>query len=245
VHSNLGTLDGYIRDLMEIIARYDELAQASDNPAFCAIKVLKEERDFNYIAEDIGQLLSESKEGLSRVRKIVLDLKNFSHVSEQEWQWADLHQGLDSTLNIVWNELKYKCQVVKEYGELPKVYCMISQLNQVFMNLLVNAGHAIEAKGTITIHTSVMDDGQVCIEIRDTGKGIAPEHMKRIFEPFFTTKPVGKGTGLGLSLSYGIVEKHRGRIEVDSVVGQGSTFRIILPVNQSADQSALSTEISA
>ncbi|MDE2440436.1 MAG: PAS domain S-box protein [Betaproteobacteria bacterium] len=245
VHSNLGTLDGYIRDLMEIIARYDELAQASENPAFVAVKALKEERDFNYIAEDIGQLLSESKEGLSRVRKIVLDLKNFSHVSEQEWQWADLHQGLDSTLNIVWNELKYKCQVIKEYGELPKVHCMISQLNQVFMNLLVNAGHAIETKGTITIHTSLLDDGQICIEIRDTGKGIAPEHMQRIFEPFFTTKPVGKGTGLGLSLSYGIVEKHHGRIEVDSVLGQGSTFRIILPVNQTVAPSGPSTEISA
>ena len=244
VHSNLGTLDGYVRDLMEIIARYDELAQADGNPAFGAIKALKEERDFSYIAGDIGQLLSESKEGLSRVRKIVQDLKNFSHVSEQEWQWADLHQGLDSTLNIVWNELKYKCQVIKEYSELPKVYCMISQLNQVFMNLLVNAGHAIEAKGTITIHTSVLDDGQVCIEIRDTGKGIAPEHMQRIFEPFFTTKPVGKGTGLGLSLSYGIVQKHHGHIEVDSVPGQGTAFRIIIPVNQGADPSGPSTEIS-
>ncbi|HLO65227.1 MAG TPA: PAS domain S-box protein [Azonexus sp.] len=245
VHSNLGTLDGYIRDLMDIIAGYDQLAQASDSQAFGAIKVLKEERDFDYIAGDIGQLLSESKDGLARVRKIVQDLKNFSHVSEQEWQWADLHQGLDSTLNIVWNDLKYKCQVVKEYGELPQVYCMISQLNQVFMNLLVNAGHAIETQGTITIHTSRVGSDQVCIEIRDTGKGIAPEHMKRIFEPFFTTKPVGKGTGLGLSLSYGIVEKHHGRIEVESVVGQGSTFRITLPVNQAADQSAPTTETSA
>lgn len=245
VHSNLGTLDGYIRDLMDIIAGYDKLVESNESLAFGAVKVLKEERDFDYIASDIGLLLSESKDGLARVRKIVQDLKNFSHVSEQEWQWADLHQGLDSTLNIVWNDLKYKCKVVKEYGDLPKVYCMISQLNQVFMNLLVNAGHAIEGQGIITIHTSLDEEGQVSIEIRDTGKGIAPEHMKRIFEPFFTTKPVGKGTGLGLSLSYGIVEKHHGRIEVDSVVDQGSTFRITLPVNQAADQSGPNTETSA
>ena len=241
VHSNLGTLDGYIRDLMDIIKAYDELAssEAAASPLFGKIKSMKEDRDFKYISEDIVQLLIESKDGLARVRKIVQDLKSFSHVSEQEWQWADLHQGLDSTLNIVWNELKYKCQVVREFGDLPKVFCMISQLNQVFMNLLVNAGHAIETKGTITLRTWRIGSDAVCIEIGDTGKGIAPEHIKRIFEPFFTTKPIGKGTGLGLSLSYGIVDKHHGRIEVDSTPGQGSRFRVIVPIKQdngAADQ---------
>ena len=233
VHSNLGTLDGYIRDLMDIIKAYDELAtsEAASSPLFSKIKSMKEDRDFKYISDDIVQLLIESKDGLARVRKIVQDLKSFSHVSEQEWQWADLHQGLDSTLNIVWNELKYKCQVVKEYGDLPKVFCMISQLNQVFMNLLINAGHAIETKGTITLRTRCIGNDEVCIEVEDTGKGIAAEHIKRIFEPFFTTKPIGKGTGLGLSLSYGIVDKHHGRIEVDSTPGQGSRFRIIVPIN--------------
>jgi len=221
-----------LRDVMEIIDAYDktcgELGEGASH--FAAIARLKEDRDFGFIREDIVQLMTESRDGLSRVRKIVQDLKSFSHVSEQDWQWADLHQGLDSTLNIVWNELNYKCQVVKEYGDLPKVYCLVSQLNQVFMNLLVNAGHAIEKQGTITLRTSRRGDNEVCIDVIDTGKGIAPEHLSRVFEPFFTTKPVGKGTGLGLSLSYGIVERHHGRIEVDSLVGVGTTFRVILPI---------------
>lgn len=246
VHSNLGTLDGYVRDLMEIIDAYDELAttEATASPLFGKVRQLREERDFNYIREDIGQLMHESKDGLSRVRKIVLDLKSFAHAGGQDWEWADLHQGLDSTLNIVWNEIKYKSKVVKEYGDLPKVNCMISQLNQVFMNLLVNASHAIEAQGTITLRTACLNDTEVCIEVSDTGKGIAPEHLTRVFEPFFTTKAVGKGTGLGLSLSYGIVQKHHGRIEVESTVGQGTTFRVIIPINQDAGVAGLSTEAS-
>jgi PAS domain S-box-containing protein len=233
VHSNLGTLDGYAHDLMAIIDVYENMLSTPGeaNPNEDAIRRLKEQHDFAFLKEDIFNLLAESKDGLGRVRKIVLDLKNFSRVGEQEWQEADLHQGLDSTLNIVWNELKYKAKVIKKYGEIPPVFCLISQLNQVFMNLLVNAGHAIENQGTITIRTRRQDDNMVCVEISDTGKGIAPEHMNRIFDPFFTTKPVGKGTGLGLSLSYGIIKRHGGRIEVDSVVGQGTTFRLLLPVN--------------
>lgn len=240
VHSNLGTLESYLRDVMEIIDAYDKAAaeQGADSPYCAAIARLKEERDFGFIRQDIVQLMSESREGLGRVRKIVQDLKSFSHVSEQDWQWADLHQGLDSTLNIVWNELKYKCKVVKEYGDIPKIHCLISQLNQVFMNLLVNAGHAIEKQGTITLRTSRRGSHEVCIEVIDTGKGIAPEHLSRVFEPFFTTKPVGKGTGLGLSLSYGIVDKHHGRIEVDSQLGVGTTFRVILPIEPDTGESA-------
>jgi len=232
VHSNLGTLDGYLHDLMAIIEAYDKATR----PEHCAcpqlpgVERLMEELDFGFLKGDIFNLVAESKEGLGRVRKIVQDLKSFSRVGEQEWQEADLHQGLDSTLNIVWNELKYKCKVVKEYGDIPPVYCLISQLNQVFMNLLVNASHAIETQGTVTIRTRPHGGDSVCVEIADTGKGIAPEHLNRIFEPFFTTKPVGKGTGLGLSLSYNIVQRHHGRIEVDSQPGQGTTFRVILPI---------------
>ncbi|WP_265949739.1 PAS domain S-box protein [Dechloromonas sp. A34] len=242
VHSNLGTLDGYLHDLMAIIDAYDKLTAVTDSsfPQLRAVDQIKAERDFDFIQKDIFNLVAESKDGLGRVRKIVQDLKSFSRVGEQEWQEADLHQGLDSTLNIVWNELKYKCTVAKEYGEIPPVYCLISQLNQVFMNLLVNAGHAIETQGSITIRTRRHGDDSVVIEIVDTGKGIAPENRNRIFEPFFTTKPVGKGTGLGLSLSYSIIERHHGRIEVDSEVGRGSTFRIVLPIRPplSASESA-------
>nr|MBL8456643.1 ATPase [Zoogloeaceae bacterium] len=133
--------------------------------------------------------------------------------------------------NIVRNELKYKCELVRDFGDLPEIWCIASQLNQVFMNLLVNAGQAIETSGTITIRTRcATNDGEVWIEIADTGQGIAAQNLSRIFDPFFTTKRIGTGTGLGLSLSYGIVQRHRGRIEVESEVGKGSLFRVCLPI---------------
>jgi PAS domain S-box-containing protein len=248
VHSNMGTLEGYLRDLMEIIDSYEEYTQTLGEEAPPRLKIdqLKDERDFTYVRADIFSLLAESKDGLGRVRKIVQDLKSFSHVGEQAWQPADLHQGLDSTLNIVWNELKYKCTIKKEYADLPKVYCLISQLNQVFMNLLVNAGQAIESQGEISIRTARHGADCVLIEICDSGKGIAPEHLNRIFEPFFTTKAVGKGTGLGLSLSYSIIERHHGRIEVESTAGQGACFRVIIPIEQKgASQTQPATEHAA
>jgi len=247
VNSNLGTLDGYVHDLMAIIASFKAMLcqPGESNPHEDGIRRIMEQHDFTFLKEDIFSLLAESKDGLSRVSKIVQDLKNFSRVGEQEWQEADLHQGLDSTLNIVWNELKYKTKVVKEYGEIPHVFCLISQLNQVFMNLLVNAGHAIETQGTITIRTRRQDDDKVCVEISDTGKGIAPEHLNRIFEPFFTTKPVGKGTGLGLSLSYGIIKRHGGQIEVESDEGRGTTFRLVLPINPTHSTQIQDSETSS
>ena len=187
--------------------------------------------DFPYLIEDIPCLLKESQDGLARVTRIVQDLKDFSHVDESEWQHANLEQGMDSTLNVVSNEIKYKAKVIKEYSGIPEVYCMSSQINQVFMNLLMNAAQAIEKEGTITIRTGTSGD-DVWVEVEDTGKGIEPEHINRIFDPFFTTKPVGKGTGLGLSLSYGIVRKHHGRIEVNSQIGKGSLFKVWLPLHQ-------------
>lgn len=169
---------------------------------------------------------------ITDTQKIVQDLKDFSHAGAgDEWQQASMQQGLDSTLNIVWNELKYKCQVKKEYAKIPDIECLPSQLNQVFMNMMVNAGHAIEEKGILTLRTGT-DGEMVWVEIADNGKGIPPEIVQRIFDPFFTTKPVGTGTGLGLSLSLGIINKHNGRIEVDSELGKGATFRIWLPIKQ-------------
>jgi len=165
---------------------------------------------------------------VSRVKKIVENLKDFSRVDSAEWTFANLERGLESTLNIVWNEIKYKAEVVKEYADLPDVECIASQINQVFMNLLVNAAQAIEQQGTITLRSG-FDDDNVWVEIEDTGEGIRPEHLNRIFEPFFTTKPVGKGTGLGLSLAYGIVQRHHGKLEVRSELGKGTVFRVALP----------------
>lgn len=232
VYSNLGSLDKYLADLLAMLDAYEqcEPALAGDEPALVEVRALKSKLDIGFLREDLRALMQESKEGITRVKAIVQNLKDFSHPeTSEEWQWASLHKGLDSTLNIVWNELKYKADVQKEYGDIPDIECLPSQLNQVFMNLLVNAGHAIEERGSITIRTG-SEAGQVWVEVEDTGKGIAPENLKRIFEPFFTTKPVGKGTGLGLSLAYGIVKKHGGKLEVSSEVGKGTRFRVWLPV---------------
>lgn len=236
VNSNLGTLGKYITSMFNVISAY-ETAEAKVGPNTCPeVSQIKKAVDFNYLKEDIPSLLKESQDGLARVTRIVQDLKDFSHVDEAGWQQASLEQGIDSTLNVVANEIKYKAEVVKQYAGLPDVECMPSQLNQVFMNLLVNAAQAIDKKGTITVRTGKSGD-EVWVEVEDTGKGIPAEHLNRIFDPFFTTKPIGKGTGLGLSLSYGIVQKHHGRIEVTSEVGKGSRFRIWLPVHQQQAES--------
>ena len=232
VYSNLGSLEGYITDILEITTAYQAFVHKNDLTNVIDIKI---EENFEYLRGDIIDLIAESKDGLSRMKNIVADLKNFSRVGELEWQFVDLHNGLDSTLNIVWHELKYKCTVTKDYSDkIPEVRCIASQLNQVFMNLLVNAGHAIEENGTIKITTRLCpnDNTSIQILISDTGKGILPENLKRIFDPFFTTKPVGKGTGLGLSIVWGIIAKHHGTIDVSSTVNIGSTFTITLPIDQ-------------
>jgi two-component system NtrC family sensor kinase len=235
ISSNVGTMEQYLKDIFSILAAYEQAETAPSAPAdACApVKALKDKLDYAYLKEDISSLIEETRDGVSRVKKIVEDLKYFSHADDAEWKWADLHKGLDSTLNVVWNELKYKAEVVKEYGALPEVECLPGQLNQVFMNLLVNAAHAIGERGKITVRTGA-ENGGVWIEVADTGCGIPPENLKRIFDPFFTTKPAGKGTGLGLSLSYGIVQKHHGKFEVNSEVGKGTTFRVCLPLQQPA-----------
>ena len=244
VFSNFGTLEDYLARLFRMLQAYreSELALAG-SPEGRRLANLREEIELEYLHEDIPALMSESRDGLKRVRKIVQDLKDFSHVDHRrEWETVDLHVGLDSTLNIVGNEIKYKAEVVKEYGDLPAIECLPNELNQVFMNLLVNAAHAIGTeRGRITLRTSLVDTN-VCIEIADNGCGIAPADMKRIFDPFFTTKPVGKGTGLGLSLSYGIVKTHGGRIEVTSEPGRGTTFRVWLPVRRAVTSPPTATD---
>jgi len=233
VNSNLGTLEKYLADIFVILDKYEAVETLlGGHPLLEELRQFKAKVDFAYIRNDTKSLIAESHEGLERVKKIILDLKEFAHFdNEDRWVWADVHQGLNSTLNVVWNELKYKCEVVKEYGDLPKIYCLPSQLNQVFMNLLVNAAQAIEVRGKITLRTGQEGDW-VWVKVSDTGKGIRAEDMPNLFNPFFTTKPVGEGTGLGLSVSYRIMEKHHGRIEVQSEIGKGTTFVVWLPVQQ-------------
>ncbi|PKM45585.1 MAG: hypothetical protein CVV05_04790 [Gammaproteobacteria bacterium HGW-Gammaproteobacteria-1] len=232
VLSNLATLQRYMEGILALLDAYAQgEADMQHNPTRLQdIAALKQSLDLEYLRQDVLDLLRESSEGMHRVRRIVQDLKDFSHVDASEWQWADLHANIESTLNVVWNELKYRVEVVKEFGAVPPLFCIPAQINQVVMNLLTNAVQAIPGRGVITIRTGSSTD-EAWFEVSDTGGGIAPEHLHHLFEPFFTTKPVGKGTGLGLSLSFGIVQKHGGRIEVDSTPGQGATFRVWLPLD--------------
>jgi len=232
--SNLGSLGRYVEKLsayMDAIERYF----AGCEPAI--LEFLAQERKKNKIdriCQDLPDLISESLEGAQRVRKIVQELKSFSRLDAADYGYADINEGLESTLSIVSNELKYKAKVDKEYGQLPPVLCNLGQLNQVFMNILVNAAQSIPVQGTIRIKTW-SDGALVRIDISDTGAGMGEETVRRIFDPFFTTKEVGQGTGLGLSIAYDIVvNKHGGSIAVTSAIGQGSTFTIELPVTGSA-----------
>lgn len=233
VYSNLGTLEKYIHELLELLDYYEQAEVAiTDTRILEKLDATKKRLDIVFLKQDINSLMVESKDGITRVKNIVQNLKDFSHVDiAEEWHYSNLHLGIDSTLNIVNNEIKYKADVVKNYGVIPDVECLSSQLNQVFMNLLVNAAHAIETHGVITITTG-QQNNEVWVEISDTGSGIAPQYLQKIFDPFFTTKPIGKGTGLGLSLSYGIIQKHHGRIEVQSIVGKGTAFKVWIPVKQ-------------
>ncbi|UWF48220.1 ATP-binding protein [Pseudomonas sp. N3-W] len=236
ISSNLGTLDGYFKQLQEMLDAYREAEEAiASGEVIERLGQLRDRVELDFLREDIPLLIKESKDGIGRVGQIVKDLKDFSRVdSSEHWQWANLQQGIESTLNIVASELKYKADVVKQYQELPEIECLASQINQVIMNLIVNASQAIgPERGIITLRTGVEGEN-VWIEVQDTGSGIEPHSLQKIFDPFFTTKPVGQGTGLGLSLSYGIVKKHRGEISVRSEVGVGSTFRVELPVRQTA-----------
>lgn len=234
VFSNFGTLEAYLARLFEMLEAYEQAEPALAGRAVAArLAALRERVELDYLKQDIPMLMGESKEGLARMRKIVQDLKDFSRVdNQQEWVKASLHQGIDSTLNIVANEIKYRGDVRREYGALPDIECLPSELNQVFLNLLVNAAHAVgPQRGLIVVRTGVAGNA-VWVEVEDSGCGIAAEHLARVFDLFFTTKPVGRGTGLGLALAYGIVRKHQGRIKVRSEPGRGACFRVTLPVRR-------------
>ena len=238
VKFNLHTIDEYRTDLIRFVkdcqSFHGRLKQAGDprkvlDDGLPRLSALGEQIDIDYILDDFSGVVSESAEGLDRVTKIVSDLKNFAYMGRDAEQWTDLNAGIESTLNIVWNQLKYKAEVVKDLEDLPAIRCYPQRINQVFMNLLVNAGQAMEEKGCITIKTRAENDS-VAVTISDTGHGIAPENLNKIFDPFFTTKEVGQGTGLGLNVVYNIVQNHNGRIDVDSTPGKGTTFTVRLPI---------------
>jgi len=205
-----------IAGLLERSAGWKELE--ANRPFQQSLKLLR---------DNVG-LISGASE---RIVTIVRSLKNFARLDEAEFKRVDLREGLESTLALVHHELKNRAEVIEEYGDIPSIACYPNQLNQVFMNLLVNAAQAIDGQGTITVRTYAEGE-QVCVQIADTGKGIAPEHLERIFDPGFTTKGVGVGTGLGLSISYNIVQQHGGQILVESALGEGTTFTLKLPMRR-------------
>jgi len=236
VSSNLNTVKGYIEDITKTLGEYERilsLCMKKDDQELLSlaqhVQKVKEEIGIDFLLEDIDNAVNESLEGTKRISEIVGSLSNFAHMDEARLKQANINEGIESILNIVWNELKYKADVIKEYGDLPDLECYPQQLGQVFMNILVNAAQAIEERGKIWIRTYT-DDESICVEVKDNGKGMSQEVKERIFDPFFTTKEIGKGTGLGLSMAYGIVKTHKGEIEVESEEGKGTTIRIKLPI---------------
>jgi signal transduction histidine kinase len=204
---------------------------APDLSALQASHQLADELDLAYLQGDAGPILGETLCGLQRVKRTVRDLLDFSRIDDGEWLNADLHQCLEDSLNMVLNVLQNKVRLHMEYGELPPISCRPGPLGQVFMNLLTNAAQSIAEHGTVTLRSGCEGEA-VWVEVEDTGSGIAPEVLPNIFEPFFTTQPVGGGTGLGLAVSYGIVQEHNGQTAVRSTLGQGTTFRVTLPIRQ-------------
>lgn len=243
VSSNLKTLSGYQKDINDLITMYKDLLALIKRPAendkhhaieqaVRAIEEYEQEIDLEFLVKDTQDLMSESSEGLERIKKIVIDLKDFAHPGEDTMQEADINVCLDSTLNVIQNEIKYKAVVKKEYGVLPPLVCYPQQLNQVFMNMIINSVQAMtQPMGEIVITTEHISEG-IRIRIRDNGCGIEKKNQSRIFDPFFTTKEVGKGTGLGMNVAYNIIKKHNGTMDLWSEVGKGTEFVIVIPLSK-------------
>lgn len=244
IHSNLMTLNDYLQDFQGFLAHNKELIETSGNQELIqAKKKLYESFDIEYLEEDVQQIITDSLTGTKQIKQIVTDLKGYSHPEQLEWQHHNIHDLIESSLNIVGNQLKYKVQVLKRYQrDLPRIYCIGSQISQILINLLVNAEQAIDDHGQITITTSLsqqsLPKGKASVDIciTDNGSGVDESIANRIFDPFFTTKPVGTGTGLGLSICYNIAVGHQGLISMQSQPGRGSQFTLSLPAESPKGQ---------
>ncbi|GEM_PF-3271831 len=241
INSNLQTLEQYVAHytkLLGILNQLDKVLKDKDQQQAAQVVAswdkIRKETNFTFIGDDIGNLLKESKDGAEKIRKIVLDLRAFASPDKGMMESVNVEGLMESMLNIVWNEIKYKADLRKSYGDVPLLTCNPQKIGQVFVNLLLNAAQAIEGnKGVITIKTYAKDE-YVCVDICDTGCGISPDDATKIFDPFFTTKPVGSGVGLGLSISYDIVRKHGGTLTFTSQVGKGTMFTVMLPAECAA-----------
>lgn len=228
VYGNMDLLRGYLAELGKLFAAYDQLILPA--AAAQSLTALKTQLGYDALMENISSIISDCAEGAERICDVVKNLRLFSRLDEAEFKKIDIHAGIDSTIRLLSSYYSTsKIVLRREYGRLPAINCYAAQLNQVWMNLLVNAAQAVGSKGEVRIATS-FDDTSIAVAISDTGKGIPEEALSHIFEPFFTTKPVGEGTGLGLSTSYGIIERHGGTIAVASMVGKGTTFTVRIPI---------------
>ena len=193
---------------------------------------IDKEYEIDFIMDDGFQLLKDIQDGALRVKEIVANLSNYANTSKDLVEDVDINLQIDKSINLAWNELKYKCEIVKSYGQIPKIPINPGQITQVFINLLVNAAQAIETKGQIFI-TTRSQEHYITISIKDTGKGIPSDQIDKILDPFFTTKRAGVGTGLGLSIVNSILKIYNGKIDIESQIGVGTTFHIRLPVKES------------
>jgi signal transduction histidine kinase len=235
INNPVGYVSSNLTSLQKYLAVYDKVLDApeADTPDMAA---LKQKNNYAFIRDDLQNLVKETQEGVGRVKAIIQDLKDYARTNvATHFVASDIHVGLKSTLNIARNQLKDRAQVHVHLGDLPLVECTPSQIDQVFLNLIVNAAQAMPPgkMGTIDIRTTCHEP-HVCIEVQDDGPGIAPEVLKKIFDPFFTTKDPGTGTGLGLSVSQNIIQQHGGTLEVHSTLGVGTTFKITLPIKRPA-----------
>lgn len=242
--SNMTSLPDYLSRLERVLSLYAEISLPVE--AVERLNQVKSETDYDNILTDLNSIVLDSRNGSERIRDVVDNLRLFSRLDEAELKQVDLHEGIESSLRLL--SQYYTSPLIslkRDYGNLPQVYCYAGQLNQVWMNLLVNAAQAIgNAEGEVRIRTR--SDGQtVTASISDSGEGIAAEHIGKIFDPFFTTKPVGDGTGLGLSISHGIVARHRGTLKVDSNPGEGATFTVSIPVKADPVNAELTSQSQA
>ena len=230
IYGNLDILNESIKGVTKMLNYYDKLI-LPDELAQGAAEI-KEKIDYQASLEDMSSIIADCRDGAHRIRDIVQNLRTFSRLDEAEFTKTDIHEGIDSTVRLLSRYYSAdNITLVRNYGDLPPVDAYSGQLNQVWMNLLVNAAQAVSEKGgQVSIATSIEDDS-VKVVISDAGCGIPSEQLTRIFDPFYTTKPVGEGTGLGLSITFGIVERHGGKIAVESRIGEGTSFSVTLPVN--------------
>ncbi|QMT59852.1 MASE1 domain-containing protein [Legionella sp. PC997] len=230
ISANIGPLKNDIDDIMKLLNKYEEInPEIPIKEKLLEITKYSKEIDLALTLQETHNLLDGIEEGARRTASIVKDLRTFSRLDEGDLKKTNIHENIDSTLTLLHNQFRDRIIINKNYGDIPEIECFPGKINQVFMNILTNAAHAIPEQGEITITTSKKKN-HILISIRDTGVGMTKETMAKIFEPFFTTKPVGKGTGLGLSISYSIIHEHHGTISIKSVLGKGSEFKITLPI---------------